>query len=648
MTPRTSIQAHLDQNPSTVGTLGGAAFTTTQKLAVRTSRANAFHMLLGMAIFCLLVGAGTQKTFSQESIPSPAREDRISVMAVVNGTQINRQELSQHCLLRFGEQVLKTLIERQLIINEAARYNIQITDEEIQKEVEMVAAKWGLSVDRWMQLLQEERNVSPAKYREFLWNKLTLRRLAEGKYKITPEEIDQVLESEVGEKVQIRQIVCETRELAQEVLELARREPDSFGRLAREYSQDTPSAANSGIIEPVRKYSKDPRFEELAFSMEEGQISDIVEINEMFYILRCERHLPATPITPQQEQIARQGIIEHLRQKKIAETADALFDKLKEETRIVNVMNDEALQQRHPGVAAIVGNVEIPFTTLAEECITRHGIEVLEGEISRIILQQELGRRNVKVTEDDLHAEIARAAEANGMVTESGNGDIDAWLEYMAEEGDASIEVYVQDAVWPSVALKLLVENNIEVTDEDMDKAWTANFGERVKALGIVLRNQRKAQDVWELATANPSKEYFGNLAFTYSVDPVSQSLYGEIPEIERYGGRPRLEDEAFMLKPGEISGVINVGEYWFILMCLGRTKPVVTDRDDPVINRELYNDLYEKKMRFEMEKKFLDLKESASVDNFLLGTSSSPRTQRPARVPTDNGGRVPFRSNGQ
>ena len=58
------------------------------------------------------------------------------------------------------------------------------------------------------------------------------------------------------------------------------------------------------------------------------------------------------------------------------------------------------------------------------------------------------------------------------------------------------------------------------------------------------------------MASANPTKEYFAQLAHQYSVEPASKNNYGEVPPIQRHGGRPELEAEAFSLQADKLSKV--------------------------------------------------------------------------------------------
>ena len=80
------------------------------------------------------------------------------------------------------------------------------------------------------------------------------------------------------------------------------------------------------------------------------------------------------------------------------------------------------------------------------------------------------------------------------------------------------------------------------------------------------------------------------------------------------------MEEEAFKLEAGEISGLVNVGEFWVILYCQGRTTPLVTDFD--AVKDELHKAILEKKFRIAMTDELARLTQSAQVDNFMAGTS--------------------------
>jgi hypothetical protein len=290
--------------------------------------------------------------------------------------------------------------------------------------------------------------------------------------------------------------------------------------------------------------------------------------------------------------------------------------------QIQNVMNDPKLSQQMPGVAAIVNNTKVLKNQVAEECIVRHGKDMLETEINRMLLLQALDQSGMRVEQKDIDAEIARAAESIGHLNKDGSVDVDRWLKFVTGNDLSKVDFYIEDEVWPTVATKKLVENNVSVSQEDMQKGFEANFGPRVEVLVVVANDHRQALKVWNMASANPTAEYFGQLANQYSVEPASKNNFGQVPPIQRHGGRAELEKEAFNLQTGEISKVVQVGEHWVIMYCQGRTEPVVTDFD--AVKDELHKNILEKKMRLAMSDKFYQLKEDAQVDNFLAGTSQT------------------------
>ena len=73
------------------------------------------------------------------------------------------------------------------------------------------------------------------------------------------------------------------------------------------------------------------------------------------------------------------------------------------------------------------------------------------------------------------------------------------------------MDLYVRDAVWPSVALKKLVDDQVTITEQDIQSGFEANYGERVEVLAIVMQNQRIAQRVWQWPPSLPRMNTLAN-----------------------------------------------------------------------------------------------------------------------------------------
>lgn len=270
--------------------------------------------------------------------------------------------------------------------------------------------------------------------------------------------------------------------------------------------------------------------------------------------------------------------------------------------------------QKSPPVAR-VGNEYITKEAVAEECFNRYGREVLDDLIHRLIITKACEQAGVTVSEQEVSQEIARIAERFKL-------DVTAYLQMLQSERNITPMQYRTSVIWPMLALKKLAGESVDISEEDMQKSFVRNYGPRVKARVIMVDSLAKGNEVWEKAKQDPDN--FDKLAQQYSVDPNSRALGGQVPPIPRYTGNDNLEQEAFKLKEGEISGLIEIAtRRWVILKCEGRTTPIVTDIEE--VRDTLYDELKEAKTQQAVGKVFEELKKTTRVDNLLTNESHGP-----------------------
>jgi parvulin-like peptidyl-prolyl isomerase len=567
----------------------------------------------------------------QDKVPPPKASpmDKIPpVVAVVNGQTITREKLAQDCIVRFGPIVLDNLLNKYLILQACKAKGIVITQADVNNELSRMSNKFGLNTKLFLEAMEKNRGIAPEQLAaEVVWPMLALRALAEDKIKVAPEEIDAIMQSEFGPKVQVRMIAVSQAEKANQLYNEATAKPETFRRLAKENSEDAASASVEGLLPPIRRNSGDDQIEKIAFQLQPNQVSPPFQIGEMHVLLQCVRILPATPPAPQALPAIQQRIEDQLRDQRLGQAANEIFANLQKSSQLVTVFGNKELEAKHPGVAGFLNQETIPMDQLAAECIQRHGREILKGEINRKLLESALKTSNKQVMQADIDAEITRAADAMGYLRKDGSPDTDAWLTSILEEEGTSIELYVQDAVWPSVALKKLVQESVQVTEEDLKKGFEANFGSRAEVLAIVLSNQRTAEDVWQQAR-KISEAGFGELAAKWSVETVSRSNYGKVPPIRKHSGKPTLEKAAFDLKPGEISPVIAMDDQYIVLYKQGDSTPLVKDIE--AVRPEIHKEILEKKMRVAMQDQLDKMLSSAQIDNLLEQTSQSGQQAAP------------------
>jgi foldase protein PrsA len=255
-----------------------------------------------------------------------------------------------------------------------------------------------------------------------------------------------------------------------------------------------------------------------------------------------------------------------------------------------------------------VDGYNITYDDVARECVERYGREVLENLINRTIIQQACAKRKIVVTRAEVANEVKRIAKKFDLSVEN-------WHQMLQAERGITPLQYHRDIIWPMLALKKIAGTKVDVTDDELRKAFIREYGERVKARLIMLDNQRRALDVHGELTRNPQN--FERLAQQYSIEPNSRALGGEIPPIRRYGGNEKLETAAFKLQKDEMSPVISIGRNRFVILkCEGRTRPYVNNIES--VREELYTQIKEEKTQAAVARTFETLKRETTVDNFL------------------------------
>ncbi len=257
-----------------------------------------------------------------------------SIVAVVNADPITSDQLAQETVLRYGEDMLDNMINRHLILQACAAKNIEISVQDVNAEIHRTAAKFNLTTDSYLKLLQEERDITPDQYsREVIWPMLALRSLVNSEVQVSEDEFNRAFLARFGEAVKCRMIMVGKQDKAQSLHQKAVANPTEFGALAKEFSEDEGSASVRGLIPPIRRYTGDSRLEEAAFKLAEGEVSEIIQLGDQWVILQAVRRMPASSPSPQAMPAIRDQIMDSIRDEKIREMATELFAKLQQQAQ---------------------------------------------------------------------------------------------------------------------------------------------------------------------------------------------------------------------------------------------------------------------------------------------------------------------------
>jgi peptidyl-prolyl cis-trans isomerase SurA len=206
------------------------------------------------------------------------------------------------------QDMLKKMIEEKIILQEANRTGVGVSDAEIDKTIEEVKGQYSLSPDDLEKMLQEE-GTTLAAYRATTRESIMISRLidseVDAKVFVGEQEIDEYYRANQSEfvsspeTVEVKAIflrlredasVTELTDLKLKSLRIASllQEGENFDGLLYEYS-DEPLKSNEGILGQFIKGALVPPLDSVAFTLREGETSSPVWVSEGAYILQLVR-----------------------------------------------------------------------------------------------------------------------------------------------------------------------------------------------------------------------------------------------------------------------------------------------------------------------------------------------------------------------
>ena len=256
---------------------------------------------------------------------------------------------------KFKEMILDQMIYTEVIYEAAKKENLLPTEEEVNKLIEEFNTSIKdndaykkqlkeLGIDDNFLKYQFERNLASDNYKEKFNKDNSVTNDEMKKYYDENKDdfyIDQVEASHIliktiddEDKKLSDEKKAEAKKKAEEVLAKAKAGED-FSELAKEYSQDTVSAKNGGDLGFFKKGEMVKPFEEAAFSMKVGEISDLVESDFGYHIIK---------VTDKEDrQKTFDEVKETIRKTLQDEKCDAQVEKLKEEAKVEK--NEEILEK---------------------------------------------------------------------------------------------------------------------------------------------------------------------------------------------------------------------------------------------------------------------------------------------------------------
>lgn len=334
--------------------------------------------ICGIMVFCCKSNGKETSTISpsEESVEpnnvtppisdlSDLKED--SMIASVNGSVITKSEVDserekltrqfqgkippdqmESMLPRLWQQALENLINLRLLNQEADRQNIQLDRETIDKQVEQISSRFP-NPEKFKEQLSA-MGITEEKLRDEIGASLRIEKLLES----SSEENEEVNEKDIKdfyenhpenfqtpERIQASHILLkidsgdtpEVKEQKRQKLSEIRKQIEDgadFAQMAREYS-DCPSKSRGGDLGLFDRGRMVKPFEDAAFQLKVGEVSDIVETQFGLHLIKLTDRQEGQ-VTPLEN--AREKIVYYLKHQKQEKAINNYLTQLRSKAKI--------------------------------------------------------------------------------------------------------------------------------------------------------------------------------------------------------------------------------------------------------------------------------------------------------------------------
>ncbi|WP_138754913.1 foldase protein PrsA [Paenibacillus sinopodophylli] len=262
-------------------------------------------------------------------------------VATVNGVNIKQDRLYDALVTAGGKATLDNIITEELINQEAKASNIEVTDADIDAEIDLIKKSFESDEQFESTLAQYQMTLESLKKDTKI--NLTIRKILEPKTDVTDDEIKQFYDTNkdtlgTPEEIQASHILVATKEEADAILAEIKQGGD-FAAIAKEKSIDTGSKDNGGDLGFFGKGAMVPEFEAAAFALKINEISAVVQSEHGFHIIKktAEKAAVIPTFEEKKEEIKRQLVATEAN-----ELSEAWMTEIRAKAKITNTLSPEA------------------------------------------------------------------------------------------------------------------------------------------------------------------------------------------------------------------------------------------------------------------------------------------------------------------
>jgi len=238
--------------------------------------------------------------------PAPPRETGAAAeaptddrpAATVNGEAIRYRQLYDVLIDAGGQDALSQLVLTAAVNQAARREGITVTAADIADETAKTLQEFVPGIEPAQHETLLKRILAQQRNPRIYWDmtirrNAILRKMAVSRVRITDAMLTAEYNRRYGLKVVCRHIQCASAIDAQKLLKRIA-DGEDFAELARRFSTNAATAAKGGLLPP---FSRDERrypdpIRDAAFDLADGEVSEIIQVDRDFHILKREKVLP--------------------------------------------------------------------------------------------------------------------------------------------------------------------------------------------------------------------------------------------------------------------------------------------------------------------------------------------------------------------
>lgn len=192
--------------------------------------------------------------------------------------EITNEEFYAELKTQAGKDVLKQMVDTMLL---EKKYNV--TDKEIAAKIKEYEKQLG-GKDGLKQAMEQNGIKSEKEFKKIVKEGLLAEKATTDGVKVNEDEIKKAFDTTYKNEIKTRHILVEDEKTAKEVKAKLDKGED-FATLAKEYSKDTVTKNKGGDLGYSLKGKMVPEYEQVAYSMETGKISDPVKSQFGYHII---------------------------------------------------------------------------------------------------------------------------------------------------------------------------------------------------------------------------------------------------------------------------------------------------------------------------------------------------------------------------